>query len=285
MGKPLEPFPLQLEDEAQPGAVVPQIHTPMVRQQSHGMKTGLIITIVIAAILVIGGGAVAYWFFIRSKPSAKMPSQTTQNTAPTQPVATDNATSSAATQYVSNGSDLNLSFTYPSNWTASPASGGNSTDQPISVTSPLVSLSDANGQAITGKVVVNIRPVSAQLSELASDKAMVAQDSVQFAYTKPTSAQHQYPYLTYVHLAGGNNTNNVFEEVIITGVNKFTKGQALLPESLGGLDPIISAAFYQCATQACAGSSATPLSINDSTWQNTSVFVQTQALLASLQLH
>jgi len=284
MSKSLEPFPIQLPDDQQPEMNAPPAYAPAPRQQG-GSRKKLWAIVGILVILLAGGGAAAYWFLGRSKPATDKPAQTTQASDSTQPPTADDSVSGISTQYVSNGQDLNLSFSYPSDWTVSPASGGNSDDKPITVTSPLVSLSGANDQAITGKVVISIRPATAQLSELASDKATIAQDSVQFAYTKPTSAQHQYPYLTYIHFNGGDNPNAAFEEVIITGVTKFTKGQALFPESMGELDPIISAAFYQCTTQACTGSGITPLSITNSTWQSSDAFEQTQAIFASLELH
>lgn len=284
MSKPLEPFPIQLPDEQQPQTDAPPAYAPAPQPRRKGKKV-VWVMVIIAAMLLLAAGAAAYWFLGRPKPAADQSAQTTQSSGSAQTPTPDNSVNSGSAQYVSNGQDLNLSFSYPSGWTVSPASGGNSDDMPITVTSPLVSLSGANDHAVTGKVIVSIRPAAAQLTELASGKASIAQDSVQFAYTKPTSVQHQYPYLTYIHLGGGNNTNAVFEEVIITGVTKFTKGQALFPESMGALDPIISAAFYQCATQACTGSGATPLSISDSIWQSTNVFEQTQAIFASLELH
>ena len=285
MSKPLEPFPLQLEDEAQPQpSSAPPVYSP-VTQQGSGRKAKPVIAVIVLVVLLLGGGAAAYWFLGRPKPTNGGTAQSTAtNTTARQPIA-DNSASSSTVQYVSNGKDLSLSFSYPSNWEVSPASGGNTDDKPITVASPLVSLSSAQDQSVTGKIVVMIRPASASITELASDKATIAQDSIQFAYTKPTSVQHQYPYLTYIHLTGGKNTDSLFEEVIITGVTKFTRGQPLLPESMGTLDPVISAAFYQCTTQACTGSGATPLSITDSIWQSADAFKQVQSLFASLELH
>ncbi|HVU59992.1 MAG TPA: hypothetical protein VHC98_04100 [Candidatus Saccharimonadales bacterium] len=257
---------------------------PQLEPAKNGKHWALLVAVIVIILAIAGGGA--YWLLGHRKPAASSNSNTGQSTGTTaQQPSPDTTTTTGLSQYVSKGSDLNLSFTYPSGWSVSPASGGNSSDQPITVTSPLISLPAASGQTVTGKVVVSIRPASAQLSELASDKAIVAQDSVQFAYTKPTADQHQYPYLTFVHVAGGSDTGAVFEEVIITGVTKFTKGQGLLPESLGGLDPIISAMFYQCATQDCSGSNATPLSITPGSWQQADAAQQVQALFASLQLN
>ena len=205
-------------------------------------------------------------------------------TTSSQVVPSDQSTVTATTHYVSKGNDLNLSFDYPSSWTVSPTSGGNSSDQTITVTSPLTIIVGADSKSITGKAVVSIRPASAGLTELSSGNATTAQASVQFAYSKPTANQHQYPYQIFIHLAGGTNPNAAFEEVLISGVTQFAKGQSITDTSIA-VDPIIAANIYSCNTSACTGSGAVPLGITNNTWQNNNVFQQTQSLFASLQIN
>jgi hypothetical protein len=188
-------------------------------------------------------------------------------------------------QYVSNGTDLNLRFSYPASWSVTPPTNSNTNDQPITLTSPVLSLTDADGKSVTAKAVVTIRPGGSQATELSSGAALISQDSTQIAYSSPTASQHQYPYLTFVHLAGGGNTKGVFDEVIITGITKFTKDQTLTAEGLSGLDPIISARFYQCSTDACSGAGATALDISSDMWQHTTLTQQTLAIFTSLQLN
>lgn len=239
----------------------------------------LLIGIVIVLLLGVAGGGAAYWWVkYYHKTLAKQPHTTPLVPAPTP------TNSNTLNQYVSNGQDLNLSFTYPSNWSVTPSSNSNPSDQPITLNSPLVSITNDKGTTITGKVVVSIRPGSAQLSELASGNAIAAQASAQFAYTKPTSAQHQYPYLTFIQLAGGSNPTSGFNEVMVSGITSFSKGQSITTNSLGQLDPIISASFYQCTGQTCNNAEQSPVSITNNTWQNGSVFQQVQTLFASLQL-
>src|SRR6185312_8704007 len=218
----------------------------------HGKRKLIVVVICILAVLLLAGGA-AYWFFAR--PSAA-PETASQSPAPTstdtQPVVPDDTQAQGtSTQYVSNGKDLNLNFTYPSGWTATPASNNNPNDQAITVSSPLTSITNAAGQSATGKIVISIRPGGSALNELANNKATAGQASAQIAYSKPTSAQHQYPYLTYIHLAGGADPSSSFEEVMITGSIAFIKDQVVSADALGPLDPVVSARFYTCSDQAC----------------------------------
>lgn len=251
----------------------------------HSRRKILAVAGIVFIVLLLAGGGAAYWFL--SRPKATPANTTSQGTTvPNQPLVPDDTQAQGTNrQYVSNGKDLNLSFSYPSNWTVTPPTNNNTTDQPITVTSPLVSIPGTSGQSTTGKVVVSIRPGGSTLSELSSSKATAGQASAQIAYDKPTSAQHQYPYLTYLHLAGGANPNSSFEEVIITGISSFTKDQVLVPADLSLLDPIVSARFYACSDQACTTGSATPLSITNNTWQNAQVCMQTLAIFQSLQIN
>lgn len=246
----------------------------------------VIALITILVVLVLSGGATAaYLLHFKKKASSQTAAQQSNQQAPQQPQPTPSSPGDAATTtYTSNGKDLNLSFIYPSNWSITPPSGNNPNDQTITLGSPLTSLTSAIGQATTGKIVVTIRPGGATASELASDKAVAPQASVQFAYTKPTASQHQYPFLTFVNLEGGQNPAG-FDEVIITGVTSFMKGQSVLPESVTQIDPLISARFYTCATTSCDTSASASLAITNSTWQSDATCKQVQNLFASLELN
>lgn len=240
----------------------------------------LAVIVATGVVLLAAGGAGAYVLGHRHKvPATATNTSSTNNRQQSTAVIPDTSTA-GTTQYVSNGKDLNLSFTYPANWSAVPPTNSNPNDQAITLTSPATAIGSA-----TGKIVVTIHPGGTSLSELGSDKATAAIASAQFAYTKPTAAQHQYPYLTFVHLAGGANTSGAFEETIITGITSFAKGQAVLPESVTQIDPLITARLYQCGAASCDGTNLPPLSITADTWQNDAACKQIQALFASLQLN
>jgi len=267
--------------QAAPQAVQDNTKRPSPLKPRRNNKRPILIALLVVVLAIAIG---AYFLF---KPHKAVPATKSSNTVSisTQPAPQVTATNASAEQYVSNGKDLNLSFTYPANWTITPPTNSNPNDQAITVTSPSISIQAADGTSATGKVVVNIRPGAATISELNANNPVAAQDSAQIAYSQPTASQHQYPYLTFIHFSNGLTTASAFEEVMITGVQAFTKGAALSAGSLGDLDPIISASFYHCSSTACSETTPGLLSITNSEWQNTTVFRQVQALFQSLKLN
>jgi hypothetical protein len=245
------------------------------RQSSNSTWPRLVAGAIIVLVVIIGGWLVADH---RSH-------KTTSKKTTTAQVAPSKVTSSAATaNYVASGQDLNLSFDYPGSWSATPPSGSDTTDQAITVSSPLTTVTTATGSSVTGKVSLSIRPVSAQLTELAAGNATAAQASVQFAYSKPTANQFQYPFLTFIHVPANGVPTGAFQEVIVTGTTQFNAGDGLTADSFS-VDPIISASFLDCLDAECSGSGAAPLNITNDIWQNTNLFRQTLTALESLQLN
>jgi hypothetical protein len=134
-------------------------------------------------------------------------------------------------------------------------------------------------------VVVQVRPGTATITELGANAPVAPLTSTQVAYSAPTANQFQYPYVSYIHFANGAKLSKVFEEVMVTGSQSFTEDQNLDAGSLGGLDPIITATFYACATQDCSGTNQSLLSITQSTWQNADLFKQVLSLFESFKLN
>lgn len=242
-------------------------------------KRPLAIALILLLLLAAGGGVYAWY---RSNHKATLhpaPPQTKTET-----VQADNTPSDGSTKkYVATGQDINLTFEYPGNWTAEPASGTDTDDKPITLTSPLTTITNAAGQSATGKIVVSIRPGNSVMNELNSGKATAAEKSEQFAYKSPSPNQYQYPFLVFIHLSGGTNSTNGFEEVVVSGNTSFNKGDAITNDSLSP-DPIISAAFFSCTSKDCSGNNAVPLSISHETWTSDAVFQQVLALFESLSI-
>lgn len=266
-----------MEDDSKP------THKPQHSAPRHkSRRTPLVLAIVV---ILAGLGVGAYLLTKHAstkKPAAKTSTSTAQSTTqvPTTPSAT------TTTHYVSAEKNLSLEFDYPANWTVTPAAADSAASaQPITIESVPSTITNAAGANVTGKATITIRPGSATISELASGNATAAQASVQIGYTHPTASQHQYPFLTFVHLAGGADPNAAFEEVMITGIQQFAAGNPVTPGSLSELDPIIAASFSLCNTTACSGSTAGTLSITNATWQNTQVLQQVLALFESLKLN
>lgn len=245
----------------------------------------LIAILAIVGVFALGGGA----YILTSGHQTAAPDtgakskQSPQNQSTSHSAQPPTPTDSSLTQYVSNGSDLGLRFSYPSSWNVTPPSNSNSNDQPITLTSPVVSLESATGTTPLAKLVVTIRPGGTTAGELAGDKATAGQASYQIAYDRPTSVQHQYPFLTFIHLSGGSNPQSLFEEVMITGVTSFAKDQAIPQGVATQFDPLITVRVYACKTQTCA-SDAAPLSLTNANWSGDPTCQQALAILKSLQI-
>lgn len=257
-----------------------QESTPVpIRQMVARKKNkGLLITAVAIIALILIGGGLFLVLHKSPKPKGHISAQKIIQVAPSN-------TPSNITNYVSNGNDLNLSFSYPNNWSVTPPTNDNKTDQTITLTSPLTTIINADNASVVGKIVVQVRPENVAASELNSNSPITSLASTQIAYSKPTSNQTSYPYISFIHFSDGAKATGAFEEVMITGGLTFTQGQTISAEDVSGLDPIISANFYQCAVQSCSGSSQSFLSINLDTWQNTTIFQQVLAIFESFQLN
>jgi len=235
-------------------------------------------------VVVFAAAVGASYLLVKGNKTSKSP--ISHSTSKTSVPAAPTVTATSTPQYVSNGTDLNLSFNYPSSWTVSPPSNDNTSDGTITVSSPLSSMASASGTNATGKIIVEVRPGNMAINELNANTPIEALASTQIAYSAPTAKQYSYPYLSYIHFSNGSaKTAGVFEEVIITGGQSFTANESLSASYLSGLDPIITASFYLCSTTACTGSGETPLSITDSTWQSTQIFQQVLTLLKSFKLN
>ena len=248
------------------------------KPKRHGRL--IVIIAVVLVVILVGAGGFWYWRNRTYTHSAAKTSQTSSSQ-------TDNSTSSASatsaiSHYVAKETGINLSFDYPSNWTVSPTSTTGNGSQPITVTSPHINTTNASGAQTLAKVVITIRPAGSQISELSN--ATAAQTSIQIGYNHPTPAQHQYPYISFVHLTGGTNTDGVFEEVFITGANSFPQNSPIGSADLANIDPLISARFYSCSSS-CDGTSAENLSITTNTWNTDPLFKQVLSIFQSFQIN
>jgi hypothetical protein len=240
-------------------------------------KIKIILPLIILLALIAGG---TYWLIKNHQHKTS-----TKNKSTTQQVATSPVVASSTKHYVSNEQSLSVEFDYPSNWQVNPISTTATGSSPITITSPITTISDSSGSSNAGKVIISIQASSDQITGLSSGNATSAQVSTQIGYTHPAADQHQYPYLSFVNLSSGSNSNGAFGQVIITGVTQFNKGDSITPPILADVSPVISASFYHCSSNNCSGQSASILTITSSEWQNESVFQQVLALFQSLILH
>lgn len=245
---------------------------------------------VIAAIVVVvlaAGGAAAYLAMHKSHKTTTQTTKTTSRSSSESSSSGQGQTpvDTSTKHYVSSETALNLAFDYPDSWQVSPPTTTSAGTSPITVDSMPFTFTNAAGASVTGKVTITIRPASAGIAELKAGSPTVAQDSVQMGYTHPAAHQHQYPYLTFIHLPNGSAVAGSFEEVMITGVSGFSKGAPITADTLTGLDPVISVNFYTCTTSACSGTTATAASITNDAWANNAMLKQVQTTLDSLVLN
>lgn len=261
----------------------PVPHVPKPKKPEHLWRKvliGLAVVVVIGG-LVGGGIALAKHKKTNKTTSSKSTTSSSTNSSTTSTSGSANTNVAAGTNtYTSNESSLGLTLNYPTGWTPLPAATTASGTANITLTSPTATLTDANGASVTGKAVVTIRPSSAGITELTSGTATAAQASTQIGYTKPTSGQHKYPFITFLHFATGEKASGAFEEIMITGVTSFSSGAGVSTANLAGLDPIISVNFYSCSGSTCT----TPLTINNTEWTNNATAVEALNILQSLQL-
>ena len=256
------------------GAIPPETPKPSTPKRKSWLKIAIIVVVTLVVV-----GSVLYFIGHKSpKPKGHVSGQKIVQVTPS-------TSSSTITKYLSNGNDLNLSFNYPNNWTVTPISNDNKNDQAITLTSPLTTVINANNDSIVGKIVIQVRPGTDTASELNSNSPIASLASTQIAYSQPTPNQTSYPFISFIHFSDGSKATGSFEEVMITGGLSFSQGQSISAQNVSGLDPIISANFYQCASQSCTGSSESFLSINLDTWQNTTIFKQVLAIFESFQLN
>jgi len=265
----------------------PVSHVPRPKKPQHLLRNLLIGlgAVVVIAGAVFGGMALAN----KHKNSKPVAQQAQSSAGQSTSTSTDSASTSTSTpatpaanskSYTSNETALGVTFSYPESWTVSPASTTATGKSAITVTSPIASFTDASGASVKGRAVVTMRPSRAGIAELNSGSPAAAQNSVQIGYTNPAAGQHKYPYITFLHFTTGQKATGAFEEVMITGVTTFASGNSVSSSSLAGLDPVISVAFTSCTGDACP----TPLSINNTGWNNNALAQEALNIFQSIQI-
>jgi hypothetical protein len=258
----------------------PMVAVPRTRLKKRRWPWWILAVVIVAALVVAG-------FLLFGRKKAAAPSTTagqSSNQAANQSPSVPTTTAETGTsEYTSPAGSFNLSFTYPSAWTVSPPSG--QAGQTITATSPIVNLMGAGGASAPGRVTLTIQPGGSSVTGL-TGTATTAQDSVQYAYDAPTAAQHHYFYVSFVHAqTATSSAKGAFELVVITGVNSLAKGTAVTNDTFGSVDPLVTASFSKCTTQACTGSGMTSFSADAAAWQTDPTFKQLQALFESFKFN
>lgn len=253
---------------------------PSLRKKSKWPKIlGIIVLVVIIAAVAAGG----YWQFLRVKPSSVKP----QTSSTPKKVASQPAVSSKhydSTQFA-------LGFDHPGDWTVD-----DSSNTLLTVMSPAVQLSDANGQNQTGQIVMTIQAKGTEPPAFTQGNAIAVLMSQKISYSKPSADQRAQTYLSYLQYAA-TTTHGALDAIYITGDNGYQKDQYIPKADVVTLDPLITVTFTQCANQTCSNggsangnqsgkdtSKSTPFSIAAASWSNSTQAKTVEAMLRSIKV-
>lgn len=231
-----------------------------------------IIKIMLLLAVLAALAAFVYFKFFHNKKSTTPP-QSTQTPASQTPKA--NAFGSATKNYTS--SNVGLTFAYPENWNV------NDTDNKLTVTSPVASLTGTDGQQFDGKILLTIQPKGATPDAFKNGGAIAALDSLKIKYAKPTPVQRGQTYLSFVQ-----NTEKFvkgqLDGIYVTGDFGYQSNQFVPKTDIAKLDPLINIAFQKCDDSQCKSPVAT--SIQADQWDNNADFQKViKSMLESIQVN
>lgn len=231
------------------------------RRQKSGKRRWLV-GLVIAILLLAAGGAAAYMWLKQSNSGSKRPAAThaQQSKQPSQAPTPANETGSAAETKTFTSSTLALSIAYPGDWT--PAELKDS----ATITSPVVTLTDANGQTTNGRMVLNIRARQDKPVEFTAGDVVAVLDSAKVDYTRPSATQRGSTYLSYLQYAT-TTTKGGMDGVYITGDYGYKYGQTVRLAEIAKVDPLLDVTFVSCTDTTCASTTQKALTVSATAWQ------------------
>ncbi len=240
-------------------------------------------------VLAAGIGAGGYWV-VKHKMNRK-PAQTVLQQAPasanssskaaaagSNPASTANNSPSNSTKPY-NSSNFNLSFNYPDGWTVSDTGNGK-----LTVTSPTMQLTAADGSSQTGEVIMSIqKQAAADLSMFKQGSAVAVLASQKVMYANPTSTQRAQTYLSFLQYAA-TTTKGGLDGVYVTGDLGYAYAQQVPESDITKIDPLIRVMFGGCTVSGKTCSSTSPLTISSQMWSNSDFSGPIESMLESLQI-
>lgn len=255
------------EYQPDPQSTIDYLRSIAPQRKRNRAKRLLKVAVTLVVLAVVAGAA--YWLFFRAKPAPKQPAAATTNQQ------TSETTTSKATKHYSS-TVFGLEFDYPDDWTAAETAGSGT----LTVRSPATQLKAADGQKVTGQVVLTFRNKSQTLTEFNEGNAVAARESTKINYAKPSSTQRGSTYLSFLRYARTSN-DQALDGVYVTGDNGYQTGQAIPKADFTPVDPIISITFTKCADRECT-KDGTPLSIAAASWSDSALSKPVTTLLTSL---
>ncbi len=235
---------------------------PLQAHKRKGRRRKTLFLIIL--ILLIAGGAGAYFYL---KPAEKKaPQQAAPSPAP-QPADTQETLSE---RYVSQ--DLRLALEHPKSWKVDAAAPGR-----LTLTSPLVKLSDADKDQTDSKVVITILSAGSDPAGFTANNASATIDAEKIAYAAPSQNQRKETHLSFISFGASTGIDAIF----ITGDAGYQAGQAVPKTDVARADPIISVTFQKCTGAACTDK----LSISPDAWTAAAILQTAKSILQSLTIN
>jgi len=217
-----------------------------------------VITWVMVILVVLAAAGAGGYYVLKHKSPAQAASNANQQSSSSKHQA---AITPQTTQYAS--TNFNLSFNYPQGWNVSDTGNGK-----LTVTSPTMQLTAANGQSQSGQVVMTIQNENAaNFGMFAQGNAVAVLTSQHVNYSNPTQTQRASTYVSFLQYAT-TTTHGGLDGVYVTGDSGYQQGQAIPEVDITKVDPVITVTFNQCNDTTCASPKA--LTIDSSMWNNSS---------------
>ncbi len=217
--------------------------------------------LVVVFILIVGAvGLLVYAGHktakVTTKQLAKTPTQQV-TIAPHQSVAANPPVNIPSSSHSSQ--TFGMTFNYPSSWNVVDSGNAGTT-----VTSPVMSLTAANGQQVEGQVVMNVAKQGVLPPAFTATSVAVLTSQI-VNYTSPSPTQAADTYISFVQYPTTTTVGGL-DGIYITGNYGYQKDQNIPSSDVAKVDPLIYFNFYSCSSSACPVSARQPLTIASSSW-------------------
>jgi hypothetical protein len=233
---------------------------PVLAAPPHARRRVFIRLVAIIALVVIVGAGV-YVLFHTKAPAAHTTQQATSTVrhassssgAKVEPVSTQSYTAT----------NFNLSFNYPTGWLVV-----NSGTGPMTVTSPPLQLTDADGSIVTGEITMTIQPQGQLPASFSAGTVLAVLNSQEITYKQPTASQASQTYLSFVQYSS-TTTKGGLDGIYVTGNYGYKKAQIIPGTDITNVNPLVTITFTKCGNSACS-MNLTPLTIESTLWSKSS---------------
>lgn len=235
------------------------------------------LAIVGAAIVVLFAivGAV-YWFVLREKTPIQTADTAQNSQSGSQLAQADSQITTKTKHYVSQ--NFRLEFDYPEDWFA-----GQDNAEQITLLSPDLKLKDTDNKDVVGQISLSIQSNGLKIPGVEGDGAVASRASTKINYVKPTSAQRDSTYISFLRFSESQSAQ-ALDGVFITGDLGYQKDQNVLSADIEKVNPIIYLNFYLCPNTGCIEVSGV-YGIGLATWDNPNISGPLTKMLESLVIN